>query len=160
MTEEYEVLQRETVWQGFFQMDRLTIRHSSFNGGWCQPIVRERLEGLDAASVLLFDPDRDELVLVEQFRAGLVGRVDPPWCLETVSGFCDRTRQSGGPGCWTSRTTSMHWGAMRSRWVSSVRHKGTSRTAPIRVERDTCPFSAASAAQSAHFSRHSIPARS
>jgi ADP-ribose pyrophosphatase len=94
MTDEYKVLQRETVWQGFFRMDRLTIRHSSFNGGWCEPIVRERLEGLDAVSVLLFDPDRDEVVLVEQFRAGLLGRVDPPWCLETVSGFCDREHES------------------------------------------------------------------
>lgn len=94
MAKDYELLQRESLWRGFFQLDRLTLRHSSFRGGWCEPIVRERLEGLDAVSVLLFDPDRDELVLVEQFRAGLVGRADPPWCLETVSGFCDRADEA------------------------------------------------------------------
>lgn len=94
MAQDYEILRSEPLWRGFFKLDRLTLRHSSFRGGWCEPIIRERLEGLDAVSVLLFDPDRDELVLVEQFRAGLVGRADPPWCLETVSGFCDRADES------------------------------------------------------------------
>ena len=90
----FEILSNETVWDGFFRMNRLRIRHSSFRGGWCEPVVRERLEGLAAVSVLLFDPDTDEVVLVEQFRTGLVGRADPPWCLETVSGFCDREHES------------------------------------------------------------------
>ncbi len=90
----FEILDDETVWDGFFRMNRLRIRHSSFNGGWCEPVVRERLEGLAAVSVLLFDPDTDELVLVEQFRTGLVGQAEPPWCLETVSGFCDREHES------------------------------------------------------------------
>jgi ADP-ribose pyrophosphatase len=94
MAKDYEILDRETVWRGFFQLDRLTLRHDSFHGGWCEPIVRERLERLAAVSVLLFDPVRDELVLVEQFRAGLVGQVDRPWCLETVSGFCDKDHES------------------------------------------------------------------
>lgn len=94
MAKDYKVIDRETVWGGFFRMDRLTLRHSSFHGGWCDPIVRERLEALAAVSVLLFDPDRDAVVLVEQFRAGLVGQADTPWCLETVSGFCDRADES------------------------------------------------------------------
>ena len=90
----FELLQNETVWNGFLRLSRLQIRHSSFDGGWCEPVVRERLEGLAAVSVLLFDPDADELVLVEQFRAGLVDRIEPPWCIETVSGFCDRKHES------------------------------------------------------------------
>jgi len=94
MAKDYEILDRETVWRGFFQLDRLTLRHGSFRGGWCEPIVRERLEDLAAVSVLLFDPLRDQVVLVEQFRAGLVGQVDRPWCLETVSGFCDKDHES------------------------------------------------------------------
>jgi ADP-ribose pyrophosphatase len=94
MAKDYEILDRETVWHGFFQLDRLTLRHDSFHGGWCEPIVRERLERLAAVSVLLYDPGRDELVLVEQFRAGLVGQVERPWCLETVSGFCDKDHES------------------------------------------------------------------
>lgn len=94
MSKKVEILSTETVWDGFFRMQQLRLRHTSFRGGWCEPIVRERLEGLAAVSILLYDPDRDQLVLVEQFRAGLVGRADPPWCLETVSGFCDQDHES------------------------------------------------------------------
>ncbi len=90
----YELLERERVYDGFLKLDRHRLRHASFRGGWCPPIVRERLEDLAAVSVLLFDPRRDELVLVEQFRVGLVGQVEPPWTLETVSGFCDRRHES------------------------------------------------------------------
>ena len=89
MSLEYEILQAEAVHRGFFKLNRYRLRHSSFDGGWCDAIVRERIEQLAAVSVLLFDPDRDALVLVEQFRVGLVDCVDPPWSLETVSGFCD-----------------------------------------------------------------------
>lgn len=94
MNKKFEILSTETVWDGFFRMQRVRLRHTSFHGGWCEPIVRERLEGLAAVSVLLYDPDRDQVVLVEQFRAGLVDQADPPWCLETVSGFCDRDHES------------------------------------------------------------------
>ncbi len=94
MSLEYEILQTEAAHRGFFKLNRYRLRHSSFDGGWCDAIVRERIEQLAAVSVLLFDPDRDELVLVEQFRVGLMGLNDPPWSLETVSGFCDTEHET------------------------------------------------------------------
>lgn len=94
MTLKFELLSNETVLDGFFKMNRYRLRHSSFHGGWCDDMVRERIERLAAVSVLLFDPALDRLVLVEQFRVGLMGAVDPPWSLETVSGFCDREHES------------------------------------------------------------------
>ena len=94
MNDDYDVLNDETLSDGFFTLKRYRLRHGSFDGGWCDEIVRERIEDLAAVSVLLFDPDRDELVLVEQFRIGLMGTVDPPWAVETVSGFCDIAHES------------------------------------------------------------------
>ncbi len=94
MTQEYELLDNQTILDGFFQMKRYRLRHSSFHGGWCAEITRERIERLAAVSVLLYDPLEDSLVLVEQFRVGLMGTVDPPWSIETVSGFCDRLRET------------------------------------------------------------------
>ena len=45
----------------------------------------------DAVTVLPYDPQRDSVLLIEQFRAGPYARRDPrPWCLETVAGRCDR----------------------------------------------------------------------
>jgi ADP-ribose pyrophosphatase len=94
MAKDYEILDQETVWHGFFRLDRLRLRHESYEGGWCEPVVRERLERLAAVSVLLYDPEADSVVMVEQFRAGMVGSAERPWCLETVSGFCDRPNES------------------------------------------------------------------
>ncbi|MEJ2593391.1 MAG: NUDIX domain-containing protein, partial [Candidatus Thiodiazotropha sp.] len=56
-------------------------------GGESGTLIRERLEGLRAASVLLYDPKLDQVVLVEQFRIGAVGQEQPPWVLETVGGY-------------------------------------------------------------------------
>lgn len=90
----YEVLESHPILEAFFRLHRYRLRHSSFHGGWGGEIVRERIEDLAAVSVLLFDPGRDELVLVEQFRIGLMGSVEPPWSVETVSGFCDIAHES------------------------------------------------------------------
>jgi len=93
MKYDYQQLKEESVYEGFLKIKRHWVQHASFHGGQCEPILRERLEDLSAVSVLLYDPDRDQVVLVEQFRVGLMGQVDPPWALETVSGFCDRAHE-------------------------------------------------------------------
>ena len=94
MQKDYQLLENDAAFDGFFKLNRYRLRHSSFNGGWCGDIVRERIEHLAAVSVLLFDPSLDRLVLVEQFRIGLMGNADPPWSLETVSGFCDTDHET------------------------------------------------------------------
>lgn len=94
MDKDHELLQTEQILDGFFKMNRYRLRHSSFHGGWCAPIVRERIERLAAVSILLYDPVQDMLVFVEQFRIGLMGHVDPPWSIETVSGFCDTEHET------------------------------------------------------------------
>jgi ADP-ribose pyrophosphatase len=94
MAKAYEIVSNEVVFSGFFQMNRYRLRHGSFHGGWCGEIVRERIERIAAVSVLLYDPRLDTLVLVEQFRVGMMGNADPPWSLETVSGFCDTDHET------------------------------------------------------------------
>ena len=94
MTTDVEIIDTETASDGFFKLNRYRLRHHSFDGGWCDEIVRERIENIAAVSILLFDPDRDELVLVEQFRVGLMGQANRPWTIETVSGFCDTDHET------------------------------------------------------------------
>lgn len=83
----FEILESETVFSGFLRLCRRRIRHSSYHGGWCAVIERERIEHLSAASVLLYDPDRDQVVLAEQFRVGALEDPAGPWLLETVGGY-------------------------------------------------------------------------
>ena len=86
---------RETVYAGYFRIDRYRLRHRLFAGGWSEPMVREVFERGQAVGLILYDPDRDLLVLIEQFRAGVfaaghggeVGGVASPWLIEIVAGI-------------------------------------------------------------------------
>ena len=85
--DDIEVLGRETLYQGFLTLVRYRLRHRLHAGGWSGEIVRERVEGLRAASVLLYDPDMEAVVLVEQFRVGALDDSHGAWVLETVGGY-------------------------------------------------------------------------
>lgn len=84
-----EILDRTTCYQGFFRIDRYRLRHRLFNGGWGAEVVREVFERGHAAAVLLYDPTRDEVVLIEQFRVGALGGNDDPWLVEIVAGIIE-----------------------------------------------------------------------
>ncbi len=84
-----EILETETVWKGYFRMDRLRLRHRLFAGGWGQPITREVFERGNAAALLPYDPVRDEVVLIEQFRVGALTASAEPWLVEIVAGIIE-----------------------------------------------------------------------
>ncbi|MCP4284757.1 MAG: NUDIX domain-containing protein [Gammaproteobacteria bacterium] len=89
MKKRFELIDSTNQYTGFLKLDRHSIRHESYHGYWCQTIQRERLEQLCAVQVLMYDPQSDELVMVEQFRIGAMGQLDEPWILEPVGGFKD-----------------------------------------------------------------------
>lgn len=78
---------RETVFKGFFQMDKLWLTHPRFDGREMPTFTRELFIRGDATCVLPYDPGRDEVVLLEQFRLGALGRDQSPWLLELVAGM-------------------------------------------------------------------------
>jgi ADP-ribose pyrophosphatase len=84
-----EVTQRETLYQGFFTAEKVTLRHRKFDGGWTGPLSRELFLRGEAVGLLLYDPDRDLIGLVEQFRAGALNEPDGPWCMEIVAGMVE-----------------------------------------------------------------------
>jgi ADP-ribose pyrophosphatase len=82
-----KIISRRKGFRGFFRVDVYLLRHRLFGGGWSDIIEREIYERGKTAGVLLYDPKRDEVVLVEQFRlpsllAGFSG-----WELEMVAGI-------------------------------------------------------------------------
>ena len=84
-----EVLDREVVHAGFFRIERIRLRHRLFAGGWSGEITRELFERGHAAAVLPYDPWRDAVVFVEQFRVGALDWPAGPWLLEIVAGMID-----------------------------------------------------------------------
>ena len=85
-----EVLQQSTPHAGYFLTRAIRLRHPQFDGTMSDPLDREVFVATDAAIVLPYDPVRDRVLLVEQFRLGPFGRGDPhPWALEPVAGRVD-----------------------------------------------------------------------
>lgn len=82
-----KVEKRETVFQGFFRMDKLWLTHPRFDGRDMPVFTRELFIRGDATCVLPYDPERDEVVLLEQFRLGAMDRGQSPWLLELVAGM-------------------------------------------------------------------------
>jgi ADP-ribose pyrophosphatase len=89
-----KILKRETVYQGFARLDCYRLRHRLYAGGWSEEMEREIFERGRTVGVLLYDPARDTVILVEQFRlpAHLAGF--PAWELEIVAGIVDHEDES------------------------------------------------------------------
>lgn len=83
-----DIRARETAYRGFFRIDRYRLRQRHHDG-WTPEIAREVIVQPGAVGVLLYDPDRDEVVLIEQLRlpAHLAGF--PAWQIEIVAGLID-----------------------------------------------------------------------
>ncbi|MBT5194965.1 MAG: NUDIX domain-containing protein [Rhodospirillaceae bacterium] len=95
MTEQdVEIIAREQQYGGYAKIDRITLRHSLFAGGWSRPLTRELIERGHAVAVLPYDPVRDEVILIKQFRMGAWGAGEAPWMVETVAGIIEQGEQA------------------------------------------------------------------
>jgi len=84
-----DLVDRRLCYSGFLTLSRYRLRHSLYDGGWSEVVQRERLELLDAAAVLLYDPVRDQAVMVEQFRIGALELGAGAWLIEPPGGVIE-----------------------------------------------------------------------
>nr|MBC7244818.1 NUDIX domain-containing protein [Chloroflexota bacterium] len=88
-----QVLEQHREYDGFFKLERVVLRFERFDGRMSEPIQRIVFERGDSAAVLLYDKERDVVVLVEQFRYPAYMREMPEGCLlEIVAGTIDHGR--------------------------------------------------------------------
>src|SRR5205807_750215 len=83
------VIKAETGFSRFLQLDVVRFRHRLFSGEWSGERVYDVLRRGDAVAILLYDPDRDSVVLVEQFRLPPLYAGFSPWQIEPVAGLVD-----------------------------------------------------------------------
>ncbi len=141
-----QVLSRTTPYRGFMRIDIYKLRHQVFDRCWSDEISREVLERGHAVAVIPFDPLRDEVVLLEQFRVGAYSAPGmSPWQIECVAGMIEshqttedaarrETEEEAGaivldlepvhayltsPGC-TSETITMYCGRINADGVGGV----------------------------------------
>lgn len=85
-----DIRERKTVYRSFFRIDHFRLRHRLYAGGWSPELSREIFLRHDAAAILLYDPRRDTLVFIEQFRLAAHLAGFPAWQLEIVAGIIDK----------------------------------------------------------------------
>jgi ADP-ribose pyrophosphatase len=84
-----ELVRHEVAFQGYFKVGRYFFRHSLHRGGKSGVISREVFERGQAGAVLPYDPARDEVVLIRQFRAGSYVAGHHPFTWEAVAGIIE-----------------------------------------------------------------------
>lgn len=85
----WEVLKTETRFQGYFKINQHVVRIERFAGGHFE-LKREVFERGHAIAVLPYDPERDEVVLIEQFRVGAMCAGEYPWLIELIAGIIEK----------------------------------------------------------------------
>jgi len=84
-----EIIARDSLYRGFFSIQRYRFRHRRFNGEMSGEVVREIFERGHAAVLLPYDPLRDEVVLIEQIRIAAFDTSPTPWLMEMVAGIIE-----------------------------------------------------------------------
>lgn len=87
---EFKIIKETDVHSGFFTMKEFELKHTLYNGGWSNTITRELFHRGNCVAVLLYDPKRDEVVIIEQFRVGAMQIPDQAWLLEIVAGAIEQ----------------------------------------------------------------------
>lgn len=87
--DDVQIIDTTECYSGFLKIDRLHLRHRLYAGGWSNTIQREIVQRAPGVGVLLYDPELDKVLMVEQFRVGCLQSATGPWKLELVAGLID-----------------------------------------------------------------------
>lgn len=84
-----EQLSVESAYSGFFKLNRYTLKHRLFCGEMSPILHRECFERGHAVAVIAFDPIKDKVVLLEQFRIGAWVHNQDAWMYEVIAGIIE-----------------------------------------------------------------------
>ena len=84
-----EITQAATVAATHLRIDTFRFRHRLFSGEWSAARRYDVMRRGQAVAIVLYDPDRDAVVLVEQFRLPALLAGSSPWQLEAAAGLVD-----------------------------------------------------------------------
>ena len=87
--DDIEILLTETVYDSYLRVERHHLRHRRHDGDWTDVMTREIVERGHAVAALPYDPARDEVVLIEQFRIGAHVAGIAPWQIEIIAGIIE-----------------------------------------------------------------------
>ena len=80
---------QQRVWDGRFPLDVVRFRHRRFDGRLSETRTWDLWRRGRAAAVLPYDPDSDQVVLIEQYRLPALAAGIDPVLVEFPAGLCD-----------------------------------------------------------------------
>jgi len=86
MKKQFQILNKHICYDGFFRLEKLTLKHTLYGGGWSDGLSRELFIRGECVGVLLYDPYADKVVLIEQIRVGALAEGERAWLVEIVAG--------------------------------------------------------------------------
>ena len=93
MKNDINILSKKNLYNGFYKLTELTLKHKKHNGRWRKSIKREIFGGSHVATVLPYDPKKKKIVLINQFRAGVINQNINPIITEIVAGIISKNEK-------------------------------------------------------------------
>lgn len=85
-----EVIEMTRPYTGIFAMRDYRLRYRHFDGSMSAEVSRAAFVSGDASLVLPYDPETDQILVLEQFRMAPFARGDKnPWLYEPIAGMID-----------------------------------------------------------------------
>ncbi|MFK7795518.1 MAG: NUDIX domain-containing protein [Gammaproteobacteria bacterium] len=85
---DWKIHQKKIAYDGHFKLSSYELSHEKYSGETTALLHRELVGRADAVAMVAYDPDTDEIVLVEQFRVGAISE-EQPWLIEIVAGLIE-----------------------------------------------------------------------
>ena len=85
----YKIINKINLYSGFFSLNKYEFIHKKHDGEWTSTVGREVFSGAHVSTLLPYDPIKKEIILIQQFRAGVLSRYDENYLLEIVAGIVD-----------------------------------------------------------------------
>ena len=89
MKPKYKIISKNNLYSGFFSLNKYEFTHQKHDCSWSNKIEREIFGGAEVSTLLPYDPIKKEIVLIQQFRAGVISRYDKKYLYEIVAGIID-----------------------------------------------------------------------
>jgi ADP-ribose pyrophosphatase len=83
-----EIIKEQRLLDGYIKVEEATLKHEKFDGTLSEELQRSAVIRVDAVVAVVYNPHRDRLIFVKQFRYPLFKRDQEP-ILELVAGVVD-----------------------------------------------------------------------
>jgi len=90
MKPDYKIISKKNIYKGFFEMNKLEFTHKKHDGTWSDSVQREVFGGAQVSTLLPYDPKKQEIILIQQFRAGIISKHKDSYLYEIVAGIIDK----------------------------------------------------------------------